>query len=90
MKALIEHVLERNKDKSHEIKTAVLGDSAYDSNKNFKHLQMKRIIPGIKIRKILIISSKNNKKSRSHKSNKRSSQMEKEKNTDKEGCQCQW
>ena len=61
MKALVEHVLERNKNKNYEIKTAVLADGAYDSNKNFKYLQTKRIIPGIKIRKNSIISSKNNK-----------------------------
>ncbi len=46
MKALVERVLERNKNnnknyKNYKIKT-VLADGAYDSNKNFKYLQKKK------------------------------------------------
>jgi IS5 family transposase len=58
MKALVERVLERNKD--FKIK-AVLADGAYDSNENFKCLQEKRIRPGIKVRKNSIITRKNNR-----------------------------
>lgn len=61
MNALVEHVLERNENKNYKIKTVVLADGAYDSNKNFKYLNEKRIVPGIKIRKNSIISTKNNK-----------------------------
>jgi hypothetical protein len=61
MKSLVDHVLKRNKNKNYKIKTTVLADGAYDSNKNFKYLNEKRILPGIKIRKNSIISTKNNK-----------------------------
>ena len=57
MPKLIEHVLENNKDI--KIKSA-LGDGSYDSNENFKYLQKKRIMPGIKVRKNSIVSLKNN------------------------------
>ena len=60
MKALVERILERNNNKNYKIKT-VLADGAYDSNKNFKYLNEKRIQPCIKVRKNSIISCKNNK-----------------------------
>jgi hypothetical protein len=60
MKALVERVMRRNNNKNYKIKT-VLADGAYDSNKNFKYLNEKRIQPGIKVRKNSIISCKNNK-----------------------------
>ena len=60
MKTLVEHVLKRNNNDNYKIKS-VLADGAYDSNKNFKYLQKKRILPGIKVRKNSIISCKNNK-----------------------------
>ena len=82
MKALVEHSLERNNNnnKNHKIKT-VLADGAYDSNKNFKYLQKKRILPGIKVRKNSIISTKNNtiRNREVRFQTKRSPQMEKEK-----------
>jgi DDE family transposase len=56
MVQLVEQVLE---NKNIKIKS-VLADGAYESNKNFKYLQKKRILPGIKVRKNSIISSKNN------------------------------
>ena len=59
MKALVEQVLKRN-NKNFKIKL-VLADGAYDDNKNFKYLQEKRILPGIKVRKNAIISPKNSK-----------------------------
>jgi hypothetical protein len=37
----------------------VLEDGAHGSNENFKHLQAKKIQPGIKVRRNSIISSKN-------------------------------
>jgi len=65
MKALVEHIFERNNNdnKNYKIKT-VLADGAYDSNKNFKYLQKKRILPGIKVRKnsITYTYQKNNKR----------------------------
>jgi hypothetical protein len=60
MPRLIEHVLKINDNRDFKIKSA-LGDGSYDSNENFKYLQTKRIMPGIKVRKNSIISSKNNK-----------------------------
>ena len=79
MKILVEHVLERNSNYNYKIKT-VLADGAYDSNKNFKYLQKKKILPGIKVRKNSIISSKNNKtRNREVKFKLEIPQMEKEK-----------
>jgi hypothetical protein len=50
MNVLVEYVLKRNNNnnKNHKIKTAVLADGAYDSNKNFNYLQKKMIRPAIK------------------------------------------
>jgi hypothetical protein len=82
MPRLIEHVLKRNDNRDIKIKSA-LGDGSYDSNENFKYLQTKRIIPGIKVRKNSIISTKNNKIRNKEKlgfKQKRSLQMEEEKN----------
>jgi hypothetical protein len=60
MPKLIEHVLKRcNKNKKFHIKS-VLADGAYDSNKNFKYLERKKIRPSIKVRKNSIIRHKNN------------------------------
>jgi IS5 family transposase len=57
MEQLVEQVLE---NKNIKIKS-VLADGAYDSNRNFKYLQKKKIQPGIKVKKNSIISCKNNK-----------------------------
>ena len=59
MPRLIEQVLKINDNRDIKIKSA-LGDGAYDSNENFKYLQKKKIMPGIKIRKNSIVSLKNN------------------------------
>jgi IS5 family transposase len=60
MPKLIERLLKRsNKNKNFHIKS-VLADGAYDSNNNFKHLEKKKIQPGIKVRKNSIIARKNN------------------------------
>src|SRR4051812_8414708 len=61
MPRLIEHVLIRNDNRDIKIKSALGDDGSYDSNENFKYLQTKRIMPGIKVRKNSIISTKNNK-----------------------------
>lgn len=58
MPKLIEYILKRSNNNI-KIKSA-LGDGSYDSNENFKYLQMKRIRPGIKVRKNSIFSIKNN------------------------------
>jgi len=60
MPRLIERALKRNDNIDIKIKSA-LGDGSYDSNENFKYLQKKGIMPGIKVRKNSIISTKNNK-----------------------------
>ena len=61
MLRLIEHVLKRNDNRDIKIKSAFLGDGAYDSNENFKYLQKKRIQPAIKVRRnSTVISLKNN------------------------------
>jgi IS5 family transposase len=57
MAQLVEQVLE---NKNIRIKY-VLADGAYDSNRNFKYLQKKKIQPGIKVKKNSIISCKNNR-----------------------------
>ena len=56
---LIEHILKRNDNRDIEIKS-VLCDGSYDSNKNFKYLQKKKIRPVIKVRRNSISSLKNN------------------------------
>ena len=60
MPRLIKHILKRKDNKDIKIKS-VLGDGSYDSNENFKDLQTKRIMPGIKVRNNSIKSTKNNK-----------------------------
>jgi hypothetical protein len=57
MEQLVEQVLE---NKYIKIKY-VLADGAYDSNRNFKYLQKKKIQPGIKVKKNSIISCNSNK-----------------------------
>lgn len=60
MPKLIEHILKRrNKNKKFDIKS-VLADGSYDSNKNFKYLERKKIRPSIKVRKNSIMAPKNN------------------------------
>jgi hypothetical protein len=56
MDKLVENILKNNNNIN--IKS-VLADGSYDSNKNFKYLYEKRILPGIKIRKNSITSTKN-------------------------------
>ena len=56
MEQLVEQVLE---NKNIKIKS-VLSDGAYDSNKNFRYLQKKKIQPAFKVRKNSIRSLKNN------------------------------
>lgn len=59
LKKLVNQVV---KIKPHRIKIrSVLADGAHDTNKNFQYLEDKRIIPGIKVRKNSIVSSRNNK-----------------------------
>ena len=43
-------------------------DGPYDSNKNFKYLYEKKILPGIKIKKNSITSTKNNTNTRNKES----------------------
>src|SRR4051794_18508436 len=49
MPKLIEHVLENNNNI--KINSALGDDGSYDGNGNFKYLQKKKIMPGIKVRK---------------------------------------
>lgn len=55
MDKLVEHILKSNNININ----SVLADGSYDCNKNFKYLYEKKILPGIKIRKNSITSSKN-------------------------------
>ena len=50
--------MKSNNNNDINIKSA-LADGSYDSNKNFKYLHKKKILPGIKIRKNSITSTKN-------------------------------
>ena len=58
LKKLVNHVLD-NPDKR-KIKS-VLADGAHDTNRNFRYLEDKKIIPGIKIRRNSIVSPSNNR-----------------------------
>ncbi len=56
---LVDRMLKQN-NAAANIKT-VLADGAYNGNENFKCLQEKNILPGIRVSKSSIISPKNNK-----------------------------
>ena len=56
MDKLVENILKSNNNININ---SVLADGSYDSNKNFKYLCEKKILPGIKIRKNSITSPKN-------------------------------
>jgi hypothetical protein len=58
MDKLVENILKSNNNNNINI-NSVLADGSYDSNKNFKYLYEKKILPGIKIRKNSITSTKN-------------------------------
>ena len=58
MEQSVEQVFE---NKNIKIKSILADDGAYDSHRNFKYLQKKKIQPGIKVNKNSIISCKNNK-----------------------------
>ena len=51
LKKLVNNVLDNQGKK--KIKS-VLADGTYDSNKNFRYLEKKEIVPGIKVRKTLL------------------------------------
>jgi Transposase DDE domain len=57
MDKLVEHILKSSNNNINI--NSVLADGSYDSNKNFKYLYEKKILPGIKIRKNSITSTKN-------------------------------
>ncbi len=56
MDKLVEHILKNNNNININ---SFIADGSYDSNKNFKYLYEKKILPGIKIRKNSITSTKN-------------------------------
>ena len=58
LKKLVNHVLDNHNKK--KIKS-VLADGAHDTNMNFRYLEVKKIIPSIKIRSNSIVSPKNNR-----------------------------
>ena len=62
MDKLVENIL-KNNNNNINIKS-VLADGSYDSNKNFKYIYEKKILPGIKIRKNSITSTKKNTNTR--------------------------
>lgn len=61
MRKLIGDVMNTTTHTANNKIESVLADGSYDTNKNFKHLQEHRIIPGIKVRSNSIISFRNNK-----------------------------
>src|SRR4051794_28623650 len=62
LKKMVNQVLDNSDDDENKIKIkSVLADGAHDTNKDFQYLEYKRIIPGIKVRKNSIVSSRNNK-----------------------------
>ena len=44
-----------------KIKSVLADDGAYDSNNNFRYLEDKKIMSGIKVRKNSVVSPKNNR-----------------------------
>jgi hypothetical protein len=63
MVKLVENILKSNNNNNNNNNNiniiSVLADGSYDSNKNFKYLYERKILPGIKIRKNSITSTKN-------------------------------
>jgi len=61
LKKLVNHVLDNSsKPNTTKIKS-ILADGAYDSNNNFRYLEDKKIMSGIKVRKNSVVSPKNNR-----------------------------
>lgn len=63
LKKLVDTVLDNNKKPNKTIIKikSLLGDGAFDSNRNFRYLEGKGIIQGIKVRKnSVVVSPKNN------------------------------
>lgn len=56
----VSNISSEEKKKIIKIKS-VSADGSYDTNNNFRYLEVERIRPGIKVRKNSIVSSKNNK-----------------------------
>ncbi len=55
---LVNHVLDNHTTK---IQSVLLADGAHDTNRNFRYLEENEITPGIKVRKIYVISIRNNR-----------------------------
>jgi hypothetical protein len=62
MDNLLENILKKNNNIN--INSVLADGWSYDSNKNFKYLYEKKILPGIKIKKNSITSTKNNTNTR--------------------------
>lgn len=60
LRKLVNHVLDSSSEPNTIRIKSVLADGAYDSNTNFRYLEQKGIIPGIKVRKNSIVSPRNN------------------------------
>jgi hypothetical protein len=65
LKTLVDQVSISSSDKKKKKKIirikSVSADGAYDTNRNFRYLEDKKIKPGIKVRKNSIVSSRNNR-----------------------------
>ena len=86
LKKLVNHVLDTHHKK--KIKS-VLADGAHDTNMNFRYLEVKKIIPSIKIRSNSIVSPKNNRL-RNKESKLRTKNLLKWKKKRKYGQRCVW
>ncbi|CAN5779815.1 hypothetical protein BH23THE1_BH23THE1_26810 [soil metagenome] len=67
LKKLVDQVSTSSSDKKNNktiIIKAVLADGVFDTNRNFRYLEEKRIKPGIKVRKNSIVSSTSNNRLR--------------------------
>ena len=62
LRKLVNHVLASSSREPNTIKVkSILADGAYDSNNNFRYLEEKKIVPGIKVRKNSVVSIGNNR-----------------------------
>jgi hypothetical protein len=62
LKKLVNHVMDNSSQpNTAKIKSVLADVGAYDSNNNFSYLEEKKILPGIKVRKNSVVSTKNNR-----------------------------
>jgi len=61
LKKLVNHAMNNSTQPNSAKIKSILADGAYDSNNNFRYLEEKKIVPGIKVRKNSVVSIRNNR-----------------------------